>query len=209
MPLAGSRAASRGNGGARHDPAAGASPLRLPADCRAAPPRGDGCNRKQVRRLMREDNLLCLRQRPFVPVTTASRLGWVSCRTSRAPCSRPASTWRRRHAARRPTVRSTTPIAGCNTPDRTTPPNWRRTAYSRAASGRHCVPRESLLWTTWTTRSCRHQLSLFFGLSTGVHPGRFREFGQQALAGDFLRPNGAFGGESPRIPSFTGKAGEC
>jgi putative transposase len=33
-------------------------------------------NRKRVLRLMREDNLLCLRQRPFVPVTTDSRHGW-------------------------------------------------------------------------------------------------------------------------------------
>jgi transposase InsO family protein len=33
-------------------------------------------NRKRVLRLMREDNLLCLRKRPFVPVTTDSRHGW-------------------------------------------------------------------------------------------------------------------------------------
>ena len=33
-------------------------------------------NHKRVLRLMREDNLLCLRQRPFVPVTTDSRHGW-------------------------------------------------------------------------------------------------------------------------------------
>jgi transposase InsO family protein len=33
-------------------------------------------NRKRVLRLMREDNLLCLRQRAFVPPTTASRHGW-------------------------------------------------------------------------------------------------------------------------------------
>jgi putative transposase len=33
-------------------------------------------NRKRVLRLMREDNLLCLRTRPFVPVTTDSRHGW-------------------------------------------------------------------------------------------------------------------------------------
>jgi len=33
-------------------------------------------NRKRVLRLMREDNLLCLRVRPFVPVTTDSRHGW-------------------------------------------------------------------------------------------------------------------------------------
>ena len=33
-------------------------------------------NRKRVLRLMRADNLLCLRARPFVPVTTDSRHGW-------------------------------------------------------------------------------------------------------------------------------------
>jgi putative transposase len=33
-------------------------------------------NHKRVLRLMGEDNLLCLRKRPFVPVTTASRHGW-------------------------------------------------------------------------------------------------------------------------------------
>jgi putative transposase len=33
-------------------------------------------NRKRVLRLMREDNLLCLRARSFVPVTTDSRHGW-------------------------------------------------------------------------------------------------------------------------------------
>ena len=33
-------------------------------------------NHKRVLRLMRADNLLCLRQRPFVPPTTDSRHGW-------------------------------------------------------------------------------------------------------------------------------------
>jgi len=33
-------------------------------------------NRKRVLRLMREDNLLRLRRRPFVPVTTDARHGW-------------------------------------------------------------------------------------------------------------------------------------
>jgi transposase InsO family protein len=33
-------------------------------------------NHKRVLRLMREDNLLCLRKRPFVPVTTDSRHAW-------------------------------------------------------------------------------------------------------------------------------------
>jgi putative transposase len=33
-------------------------------------------NRKRVLRLMREDNLLCLRTRPFVPATTDSRHRW-------------------------------------------------------------------------------------------------------------------------------------
>jgi transposase InsO family protein len=44
----------------------------------AAQLRHDGLvvNRKRVLRLMRQDNLLCLRMRPFVPVTTASRHGW-------------------------------------------------------------------------------------------------------------------------------------
>jgi len=37
---------------------------------------GLAVNRKRVLRLMRADNLLCLRTRPFVPVTTASRHGW-------------------------------------------------------------------------------------------------------------------------------------
>jgi putative transposase len=40
--------------------------------------RNDGLvvNHKRVLRLMRQDNLLCLRQRPFVPVTTDSRHAW-------------------------------------------------------------------------------------------------------------------------------------
>jgi len=33
-------------------------------------------NHKRVLRLMREDNLLCLRERPFVPRTTDSKHGW-------------------------------------------------------------------------------------------------------------------------------------
>jgi len=33
-------------------------------------------NHKRVLRLMRQDNLLCLRKRPFVPVTTQSTHGW-------------------------------------------------------------------------------------------------------------------------------------
>jgi putative transposase len=33
-------------------------------------------NHKRVLRLMRQDNLLCLRRRPFVPVTTNSRHEW-------------------------------------------------------------------------------------------------------------------------------------
>ena len=37
---------------------------------------GLAVNAKRVLRLMREDNLLCLRQRPFVPVTTDSRHSW-------------------------------------------------------------------------------------------------------------------------------------
>jgi putative transposase len=44
----------------------------------AAPRRRDGfvVNHKRVLRLMRRDNLLCLRKRPFVPVTTDSRHEW-------------------------------------------------------------------------------------------------------------------------------------
>jgi len=44
----------------------------------AAQLRRDGlvANHKRVLRLMRQDNLLCLRQRPFVPVTTDSRHAW-------------------------------------------------------------------------------------------------------------------------------------
>jgi putative transposase len=37
---------------------------------------GFAVNHKRVLRLMREDNLLCLRQRPFVPITTCSRHSW-------------------------------------------------------------------------------------------------------------------------------------
>jgi putative transposase len=37
---------------------------------------GWAVNHKRVLRLMREDNLLCLRLRPFIPVTTDSRHGW-------------------------------------------------------------------------------------------------------------------------------------
>ena len=33
-------------------------------------------NHKRVLRLMRQDNLLCLRKRPFVPVTTDAKHGW-------------------------------------------------------------------------------------------------------------------------------------
>ncbi len=44
----------------------------------AAQLRRDGlvANHKRVLRLMRQDNLLCLRKRPFVPVTTDSRHDW-------------------------------------------------------------------------------------------------------------------------------------
>ena len=38
--------------------------------------RGLVVNHKRVLRLMRRDNLLCLRKRPFVPVTTDSRHEW-------------------------------------------------------------------------------------------------------------------------------------
>jgi putative transposase len=46
---------------------------RITQDLRRA---GLAVNHKRVLRLMREDNLLCLRQRPFVPVTTCSRHSW-------------------------------------------------------------------------------------------------------------------------------------
>jgi len=46
---------------------------RIVQDLRRA---GFAVNHKRVLRLMREDNLLCLRQRPFVPVTTCSRHRW-------------------------------------------------------------------------------------------------------------------------------------
>jgi transposase InsO family protein len=44
----------------------------------AAQLRRDGlvANHKRVLRLMRRDNLLCLRERPFVPATTDARHGW-------------------------------------------------------------------------------------------------------------------------------------
>jgi len=46
---------------------------RIAAELRRA---GLAVNHKRVLRLMRQDNLLCLKQRPFVPVTTQSRHGW-------------------------------------------------------------------------------------------------------------------------------------
>jgi len=46
---------------------------RIAAELRRA---GFAVNHKRVLRLMREDNLLCLKQWPFVPVTTQSRHGW-------------------------------------------------------------------------------------------------------------------------------------
>jgi putative transposase len=46
---------------------------RIAAELRRA---GLAVNHKRVLRLMRQDNLLCLKQRPFVPVTTQSRHSW-------------------------------------------------------------------------------------------------------------------------------------
>ena len=46
---------------------------RLGAELRRS---GRQVNHKRVLRLMREDNLLCLRARPFVPMTTDSRHDW-------------------------------------------------------------------------------------------------------------------------------------
>src|SRR3981081_3877512 len=65
--------------GARHDPACGAGqpPLWLPAGHGgAAAPRAWCGHHKRVWRRMRRDNLLGLRKRPFVPVTTDSRHVW-------------------------------------------------------------------------------------------------------------------------------------
>ncbi len=77
--LAGLGAAPGGDRGARRDPARwrwrtgttaiGGSRSQLRRE-------GLAVNHKRVLRLMREDNLLCLRQEPFVPVTTDSRHGW-------------------------------------------------------------------------------------------------------------------------------------
>ena len=103
-------------------------------------------NHKHVRRLMREDNLLCLRAKPFVPYTTNSRhefpivpnlvrglvptgidqiwvadIAWLSQR----------STWRWRPAVPR-AVSSTTPTAACNTPAMNTANGWRPTASKPA-----------------------------------------------------------------------------
>ena len=41
-------------------------------------------NHKRVLRLMRKDNLLCLRRRPFVPITADSRTNGGWCQTWRA-----------------------------------------------------------------------------------------------------------------------------
>ena len=67
----------------------------------AAEIRRDGwaVNHKRVLRLMRQDNLLCLRKRSFVPVTTDSSHGWrvvpnptlPSCRTRIAHWPAPGS----------------------------------------------------------------------------------------------------------------------
>ena len=46
---------------------------RIAAELRRA---GLVVNHKRVLHLMRQDNLLCLKQRPFVPVTTQSRHSW-------------------------------------------------------------------------------------------------------------------------------------
>ena len=45
---------------------------------------GWAVNHKRVLRLMREDNLLCLRKQPFVPPTTTAGMAGGSCRTWRA-----------------------------------------------------------------------------------------------------------------------------
>jgi transposase InsO family protein len=48
---------------------------------------GLSANHKRVLRLMREDNLLGLRRRPFVPWTTDARHPWLVVPTGRAACS--------------------------------------------------------------------------------------------------------------------------
>ena len=67
-------AADAGHGSARRDPAdrAGVGPVTAGGGCSAElKRRGWVVNHKRVRRIMREDNLLCLRRRKFV-VTTDS-----------------------------------------------------------------------------------------------------------------------------------------
>jgi len=50
--------------------------LRVSAGAAGVAPVWTWVNAKRVLRLMREDNLLCLRTRRFVPATTDSRHGW-------------------------------------------------------------------------------------------------------------------------------------
>jgi hypothetical protein len=90
-------------------------------------------NPKRVLRLMREDNLLCLRRRTFVPPTIDSRHGWRIY---------PNLVWRLRPSAlelalsRREVVpggpSSITPIAVSSTPAATISGALRRPASSRA-----------------------------------------------------------------------------
>ena len=78
---------------------------------------GWSVNHKRVLRLMRQDNLLCLRRRPFVPQTTDSQHGWrVFPNLARGmELTRARSTVGRRHHLRSPGggVRLSGDGAGC------------------------------------------------------------------------------------------------
>jgi transposase InsO family protein len=97
-------------------------------------------NHKRVLRLMREDNLLCLRKAGFVPMTTDSGHGWrvvPNLAGQWQPTSRPS--WRSRHSTRRlrcagprQAASSTTAIAACNMPALNTLHDLQRIASSRA-----------------------------------------------------------------------------
>ncbi len=71
-------ATAGGHGAARRDSAGDRREALLRVSARAAElrQRGQCVNAKRVLRLMREDNLLCLRTRRFAPVTTDSQHGW-------------------------------------------------------------------------------------------------------------------------------------
>ena len=77
--LGGLRPSCGRNRRAGRDPAVGACVAGITAIAgspRSCGDEGFAVNRKRVLRLMQQDNLLCLRRRPFVPVTTDSRHTW-------------------------------------------------------------------------------------------------------------------------------------